>query len=242
MLTVDELKTALPLALKGSATQELTDKINQASVDPEAAEAIRENFVTHASVLTEGRFKMENYLDAVKYCTFKLMNNNNQEAYAKAFPQRYQKLVAAGRSSKEISAYVANYNSNKLVNMIMEQSIIPSWIMFQDVYQEAIKTQFELMRTASSEKVRAEAANSILTHLKRPETKKLEIDLGVKKDTGLEALKASMSQLAEQQLQLIGQGVSTREIAHQQLVPKEQDEILDAEVVSDNDDDEPSAA
>jgi hypothetical protein len=232
MLTVDDLKQSLPQNLKGAASQELCDKINQASLDPEAAAVIRENFVSYSQVLKEGRFKVEDYLNAVAYVSFKLMDCTNQEAYQKAFPQRYQTLVAAGRSSKEISAYVANYNKNKLVNLILEQSLIPSWVLNQDVYQEAIATQLKLMRTANSEKVRAEAANSILTHLKRPETKKVEIDLGVRQDSGLEALKVSMAQLAEQQLQLIQQGVNTREIAHQRLVPKA--EIEDA-VISDDD-------
>jgi hypothetical protein len=233
MLTVDELKEALPPNLKGAATQSLADKINQASNDPEAAQAIRENFISYSNVLKEGRFKVEDYLNAVSYVSYKLMNYNNQESYKRAFPARYQALVAAGRTDKQISAYVANYNGNKLVNLILEQSVIPAWIMFQDVYQEAIKTQFELMRTANSEKVRAEAANSILTHLKRPETKKVEVDLGVRKDTGLEALKDMMTQLAQTQLETIQQGTNTREIAHQVLVPRVEDEVLDAEIIED---------
>lgn len=232
MLTVEELKKALPQALKGSATQELTDKINAASNDPEAAESIRENFISYANVLTEGRFKVEDYLNAVSYVSFKLMGFTNQDAYARAFPQRYQNLVAAGKNDKEISAYVASYNGNKLVNLILEQSIIPSWLLNQDVYQEAIKTQFDMMRNAKSEKVRVEAANSILTHLKRPETKKVEIDLGLRKDSGLEALTQTMAELASQQLKLIEHGVHTQEIAHHRLVPAlVPDDVEDAEEV-----------
>lgn len=231
MLTLDELKQAMPANLKAAATQSLADKINQASNDPEAAAAIRENFVSYSNVLKEGRFKVEDYLNAVAYVSFKLMKYNNQESYKRAFPQRYQALVAAGRNDKQISAYVANYNGNKLVNLILEQTVIPAWIMYQDVYQEAIMTQFELMRTASSEKVRAEAANSVLTHLKRPETHKVEVELGVKQDTGLESLKGMMTQLAQQQMDLIQQGTNTREIAHQVLVPRVIEDVEDAEIV-----------
>jgi hypothetical protein len=230
MLTVDDLKQTLPANLKGAATQELADKVNQITLDPEAAMAIRENFVSYSNVLTEGRFKLEDYLNAVAYVSFKLMGYTNQDAYKRAFPQRYQALVAAGRSDKNISAYVANYNGNKLVNLILEQSVIPAWVMYQDVYQEAIKTQLQLMTSAQSEKVRAEAANSILTHLKRPETKKVEIDLGVRQDTGLEALKDMMTQLAQTQLDTIQQGTSTREIAHQKLIPRTAD-VIEGEII-----------
>ena len=55
MLTLDQLKDALPAQLKGSATQSLLDKVNQCSSDPDMARAVADNFVTHTSVLLEGR-------------------------------------------------------------------------------------------------------------------------------------------------------------------------------------------
>lgn len=231
MLTVDELKQALPATLKNAASQTMVDKINQASTDPEVAEAIRDNFISYTSVLAEGRFKIEDYLNAVKYVSFKLMNYSNQDAYKRAFPLRYQNMVAAGRDAQEISAYVANYNKNKLVNLILEQSLIPTWVLNQDIYQEAINTQFLLMKTAKSEKVQTEAANSLLTHLKKPENKKVEIDLGVKQNSGLEELKNTMNRMAQQQLEMIQQGTNTRDIAHQSLVRFDADEIEEAELV-----------
>jgi hypothetical protein len=231
MLTLDQLKDALPEHLRKDAKQELLDKVNLASVDPMAAEAIRENFISYSSVLQDGRYKMEDYLNAVSYVSFKLMRYNNQDAYMRAFPQRYQNLVAQGKTAKEISAYVSHYNGNKLVNAILEQSVIPSWVLNQDVYQEAIKTQFELMQTASSEKVRCDAADSILNHLKKPETKKVEIDLGVKSNTGIASLTDMMAKLAEQQRDLIAGGVSTSTVALQRLVPLPTDIEGEAEEV-----------
>lgn len=217
MLSTDDLKSALPAHLKGAATQELADKVNNITQDPEFAQSIRENFISYTTVLKEGRFKLNDYLNAVAYVSYKIAGYTNQESYKRAFPGRYANLVAQGADDKTISAYVATYNKNKLVNLILEQTLIPSWVLNQDVYQKAIATQFELMTTANSEKVRCEAANSILTHLKRPEKAQVELTFGEAETSGMRDLKETLSLLAQQQQALISQGVNTRTIAHQKL-------------------------
>lgn len=218
-MTVDLLKATLPKALQGNATQELADHINNIALDPEVAEEVRSNFLSYTKVLQDGKFKTESYLDAVVYVTHKLMQYSNQDAWIRTFPQRYQTLVAKGADSKTISAHVAAYHANKLVNLILEQSIIPSWLLNRDVYQRAINTQFELMTDPDvSAKVRSDAANSILTHLKQPETQKVELEVGVKNSGGIGDLMATMSQLARQQQELIQRGVPARQVARDRLV------------------------
>lgn len=217
MLSVDDLKSALPTHLKGAATQDLADKVNNITQDPEFAKTIRENFVGYAAILKEGKFKVEDYLNAVAYVSYKVMGYTNQESYKRTFPNRYAALVAQGADDKTISAYVAAFNKNKLVNLILEQTIIPAWVLNQDAYQRAISTQLELMTTSQSDKVRCEAANSILTHLKRPEKTQVELSLGEVETAGMKDLKETLSILAQQQRELISQGVNTRTIAHQKL-------------------------
>ena len=228
MLTVELLKATLPKALQGNATQELADHINNINLDPEVAEEVRNNFLSYTKVLQEGKFKTESYLDAVTYVTHKLMGYSNQDAYIRTFPQRYQALVAKGVSAKDLSAYVAAYHSNKLVNLILEQSIVPSWLLNRDVYQRAINTQFELMTDPDvSAKVRSDAANSILTHLKQPEAQKVELEVGVKHGGGIADLMATMNQLARQQQELIQRGVPARHVARERLAAE--GEVVDAD-------------
>jgi len=192
--------------------------VNSISSDPEQARVIRENFIGYSSCLLKGRFKSEDYVHAVAYVSYKLMGYNNQESYARTFPARYRGLVAKGTSSKDISSYVHAYNKNKLVNLILEQSVIPSWVLNQDVYQKAINTQLELMVTAKSEKVRSDAANSILTHLKKPEKAEIELNIGVQETSGMKELKDALTSMAEKQRELITSGATTREVAHQPLI------------------------
>lgn len=231
MLTIAEVTKAMPPQLKGNVSQDLVDLVNNISNDPEACRTIRETFISYTSVLKEGRFKSEDYVYAVTYVSYKLMGYNNKEAYARTFPARYQALVAKGATEKDISAYVAAYNKGKLVNLILEQTLIPVWVLNQEVYQKAISVQAELMLTAKSEKVRAEAANSILTHLKKPEKKEIELRLDTADNSGLNELKDKLLEMAQLQQELIQAGLSTKDIAHQRLVPADDGSIIDAEVI-----------
>jgi hypothetical protein len=221
MLTREQVEQALPPNLKNAATQQLTDRVNNIVSDPLIAEQIRENFISYTTVLKDGRFKTDDYLSAVTYVSFKLMGLSNQDAYMRTFPNRYQQLLAKGTSSKDIAAYVSAYNKGKLVNLILDQTLVPVWVLNQDVYQKAINVQADLMLNANSEKVRSDAADSLLNHLKRPEVKAVNLNLGVQENSGLTELKDLLTQLAEKQRQAISNGTPTRLIAAQPIIEGE---------------------
>jgi len=228
LLTVDQVQKALPPSLKHAATQSFVDTINQIVSDPIVAEQVRNNFISYTRVLQEGKFKTEDYLNAVVYVSHRLMGLSQQDSYFKTFPQRYQQLMAKGTSAKDISAYVSAYARGKLVNLIMEQSLVPSWVLNQDIYQRAINTQAELMMTAQSELVRTQAANSILTHLAKPKEAGPLVNIDMRETSGMNELKGMLTQLAQQQQALIENGVSPREIAAQKLIdvtPTPQDNL-----------------
>lgn len=229
LITPEDLKELLPRGLHGNATQELADKINGAVSDPIVAKEIRENFISYTRILSEGRFKTEDYLNAVVYASHKLMGYSNQDAYQRTFPDRYSALVARGASKKDISAYVAMYHKNKLVNMLLEQAMVPVWVLNQDAFQKAINTQLEIMSDdTASAKARVDAANSILTHLKPPEVKKFELDIGVRNDGGIAELRETMAELARTQKMAIENGAGAKQIVSRPL------NVIDAEVVSDS--------
>ena len=221
VLTTEVLERALPDKFKKSLNTELLDKINKTLTDPDIQDHLRDNFIHYIDILNDGRFKITDYLNAVKYTTHKLMGNSNINAYIKTFPDRYQDQLSRGLSNKDIQSIITVYNRSKLVTAIMEQSLVPSWILNQHLHQEAINTQAELMRTAQSEKVRSDAANSLLIHLKPPEVTKVELDIGIKDSDQLSALKEATVALAAQQKRLIESGVMTAKAAAEQKVIKE---------------------
>lgn len=219
-LTQDQVKQALPSHLRTAVTQSLVDTLNSISNDPIVVEDIRKNFIGYTAVLKEGKFKTEDYVHAIAYVSFKVMGHNNEEAYARAFPQRYAALIAKGTSKKDISAYVSAYNKGKLVNLILEQTLVPTWVLNQDLYQKAINIQAELMVGATSEKVRTDAANSLLTHLKKPETKEFQVNINAD-NSGMREMQDMLARLAAQQRELISQGQArTIDIAAAPLIDR----------------------
>lgn len=218
-LTIDQFKNALPDKLKKSVNQELIDSVNGTLADPEMFEAYRDNLLSYTKVMADGRFKVSNYVDAVRYVSHKLMGCTNIEAYTKTFPDKYARFVAQGVQAKDIASYVTAYNKGQLVNLIFAQTLIPSYVLNQDLYQKALNVQAELMVGSHSDKVRCDAANSLLTHLKMPETQKVELEIGVKEDGSIAALRATTLELARQQRMLIeAGGLSAQGAAHSKLV------------------------
>lgn len=218
-LTDEQFKAALPDHLRKTVNQSLIDQINLVLADPDHFEEYRDNLLSYTSVLSTGKFKMLNYVSAVKYVSHKLRGSTNIEAYVKTFPDKYQDFLTRGVSSSDIASYITAYNKSILVNKIYEQTLIPTHILNADLFQKAINVQAELMLTAKSEKVRSDAANSLMTQLRPPEVKKVELDIGLKQDNSIQQLRDATSKLAQAQQQAAKDGVmSAKDIADSKIV------------------------
>lgn len=228
MLTREQVEQALPPNLRSAATQEFTDQINSLSADPLIAENIRDNFLSYSKVLLEGKFKTEDYLHAVAYVAFKHMGYSNQESYFRTFPNRHTSLVARGATPKDISAYVSAYHKGKLVNRIMEQSLVPVWIVNQDNYQKAINTQVEIMDDPSNPAIaRTAAANSLLMHLAKPKEATGSLKIEMTESQGLSDLRGMLEQLARNQRAAIQGGMPTQMIAEQRIIEHIPSKVVD---------------
>ena len=230
-LTLEQFKKVMPKQLTSSVSQEMVDEVNRLLVDPQLAQNYRENLLSYTSVMQDGKFKISQYLDAVRYVSFKLLGSSNLQAYIKTFPDRYQNWINNGVSDKDISAYVAGYNKTKLVNLIFAQTLVPSHVLNADLYQKALNVQAALMNDPNvSPKVRTDAANSLLTHLKAPEVAKIELDIGVKENSAIEELRAATLALAAQQRSNIALGSATvKGVAHSKIIAK--GDVIEGEVV-----------
>lgn len=229
-LTVEQFNRVLPKKMRSIIDEKFIDEINQSITDPIVAEQLRENLLGFASVLEEGKFKLPDYVNAVKYVGFKVMGDSNVVSYAKTFPDRYQALVDKGTSEKDISAYVAAYNKNKLVNLILKQTLTPTHILNADIYQRAINRQAYLMDNAKSEKVQSDAADSLMRELRPPEATKIELDIKHKEDSVIADLRETTRELVEQQKKLISSGGATaQQVAHSKIIRDGDEEIIEVE-------------
>jgi len=219
-ITLEQFKDVLPKHVKAGISDDVIDSINQAISTSELRENFRDNLLSYTSVMKDGKFKIDCYVNAVKYVSLKLLGSSNVDAYLKTFPDKHQWFLAQNTSSKDISAYVAAYNKTKLVNLIFAQTLVPFHVLNADLYQKALNVQVDLMTDLDvSPKVRSDAANSVLTHLKPPENTKIEIDIGLKKDSAIEAMRQSLAELSAMQLKNIQLGVSSvKEVAQSNLI------------------------
>jgi len=220
LLSKAALVAVLPKKCKNTLSSEAIQSINDAiTTDPELRHSYRENLLGYTDVIKDGKYKIQSYIDAVRYVTYKLMGNNNTIAYTKTFPDRYDRLISQNAEPKDISAYASTYNKNKLVNLIFAQTLVPTHVLNADLHQEAINVQADLMRTATSEKVRTEAANSLLIHLKPPENSNIKLDISNSEDTSLTELKEITRQLALQQKSMLdGNLTDAKTIAESRII------------------------
>jgi len=222
MLTPEQFKTALPAQMRSSVNQELIDTINTSIKDSESMEIYKENLLSYTNLLQQGKFKLSSYICAVRYVGFKVMGSTNKDAYIKTFPDKYQRFLKEGITEKDISSYISAYNKSKLVTLIYAQAQIPTHILNAPIFQKAINVQADLMMNARSEMVRFSAANSLMTHLKPPETAKIELDINVTEDKSIQALRATTFELVRQQRLMIENGVaSVGSIAASKLIAGE---------------------
>ena len=224
-ITELEFKAALPAKFHSQVNQQTMDTINNLLFEPEMAESYRENFIGFSHVLQEGKFTIEAYVNAIKYCSFKIAGLTNKDSYIKTFPVRYKQHIARGTSEKTIDSYVCSYNKSKLVTSILEQAYIPTWLLNQDAVQTAVNKLMYLMEHAESEKVQADSANSILNHLKPPENNKIQLDIGMSSGTRdtLNDLRSTIKDLASMQRHNITNGMTNaKDVAESRIIEHEE--------------------
>lgn len=218
-LSVDEFKAALPDKFKKSVSQDLIDRVNQTLSQPELFEQYRNNLLSFTRVMQDGKFKISAYIDAVKYVGFKVMGCTNIEAYTRTFPEKIERFHDEEVSPKDIASYVTAYNKGILVNKLMEQTLVPTHILNQDIFQQAINTQAALMLSAKSEMVRSNAANSLILALKPPEKTKIELDIKQVENSAVVGLQNTLLALAAQQREMIQmRGATALDMARARII------------------------
>ena len=205
--------------MHGAVTPELMQLINSSLKNEEAMEIYKENLLSFTSVLQQGKFKLSSYVNAVRYVGFKIMGSSNKDAYIRTFPDKYQKFLKDSVNEKDIASYITAYNKSKLVNLIFAQAQIPTYILNAPLFQQAINVQATLMMNAKSEMVRFQAANSLLTHLKAPETTKVELDIGITHNTVIDDYEKAMSLMVAKQKELIMAGGDLLQITNASVKP-----------------------
>ena len=228
MLQLEAVKKLVPKAQRTMITQDFLDKIEASVTNSEVAEQFKENFVTYLNVLSKGKYKMDDYISAVKYVSYKLLGYSNIKAYAATFPDRYQRLKDEGQ--QQIEAFVSMYARGKLVNQIFEQTMVPTYVLNAPLHQEALN---ELAMMIKDPDVRGmtkvKACEAILQHTKQPEVVKGELTIGIEQSDTINDLREIVETLADTHKVLLEKkGMTLKEIAEGNIIDAEYKEINDA--------------
>jgi len=236
VITEQDLEYVMGSYAKQFNVKRLTKFINEslANVDEEAVREISDRMVSQWTVLMSGRYKMEDYVAAVKYTSYKLMGYSNIEAYRLTFPDRYErvrkKLINEGIEDEgtirdRLSPYVSIYNQGELVNKIAEQTLIPDHIINVPVRQKAILKLVDLMDDPNASKaVQQRAAEALFTGLKPPEVAKIELDMRTHDNDIIMQLQKAVHDLSYEQKKVLEMGLAkTTDIAQADIITVEAD-------------------
>lgn len=233
-LEISTIKALLPKGTRTMVTEDLVEKLAKLDEDPLLVGSLKENFLTYIGVMRSGKYKLDDYLYAVKFVSHKLLGDSDIDAYTKTFPERYERLVREGISREDMGPYVTAYKKNKLVVQIMEQTLVPSHVLNAPLYQEALNVQYNLMMNAKSEMVRMKAAESILEHTKQPESSRLDIKIGLDNESKerQDKLYAQMAEIAKNQQEMLRNGARLEDIQRLNIRTAE---VIDADVDEEED-------
>ena len=225
MLQLEAVKKLVPKAQRTMITQDFLDKIVASVTNSEVAEQFKENFVTYLNVLSKGKYKMDDYISAVKYVSYKLLGYSNIKAYAATFPDRYQRLK--DEDQQQIEAFVSMYARGKLVNQIFEQTMVPTYVLNAPLHQEALN---ELAMMIKDPDVRGmtkvKACEAILQHTKQPEVVKGELTIGIEQSDTINDLREIVENLADTHKVLLERkGMTLKQIAETNIIDAEYTEV-----------------
>lgn len=225
-MEIEAVKRLVPKNQRGMITPEFCEKVEKSVNDPVLAEQIKSNFISYLNVLSTGKFSMDEYLNAVKYVSFKLLNYTNRDAYAATFPDRWERMIKEGVEEKRMDAYVAMYNKSKLVMAIYEQTIVPTYVLNAPLHQEALNVLAKMIKDPSVRGMaKVKACEAILTHTKQPEIVKGELTIGLQENETIAELREVTEQLANTFRASIGKGKTLQDVAEAQIVDVKVEEI-----------------
>ena len=217
MSMLESIKKLVPKAQRTLITEDFVNRLEASMKDSIIAEEFKDNFITYLNVLSKGKYKMEDYISAVKYVSFKLLGYSNINAYAATFPERYERLVKEGQ---QIDAFVSMYNKNKLVIQIYEQTIVPSYVLNAPLHQQALNTLASMIQDEDVRGMtKVKACEAILAYTKQPEVIKGELTIGIEQSDTINDLREVTEQLAKTYREALANGTKTlKQVAESRII------------------------
>lgn len=226
-LSYEELKERLPMNQGRLLSTRVVDMINEINSSEDFhRDQFIENMISYSSVLTTGRYKIEDYLKAVEFCSYKACGDTQLIAYQKTFRDEIAIKLRTTSRSPDFTSAASNYAKGKLVVGIMAQAQVPLNLFFAQEKFKLVGVLLDLAYTSKNERIKMESADKALGHLVDPTDNKIEIDLNVNQDSGVKSLEAKMDNLAR----LAVENITNGNMSVKELADSKTEEIIDAEI------------
>lgn len=235
LLTIEDVQNALP-SRKNAITQELVDVLNEVQDEAEfQGEPLLNTAVVYEKLMINNKASVREFIDAIRFCAYLVtMDDNYTEAYKKTFYYRdfvKERISADTKSIKyaELTSAASRYRrNNKLVADLLVYSQAPLEIMFLGWRYKAVGVLADTMMNAKLDRDKINAAKELLVATKGPETKRIELDIGVKENSAIASLNEQLSVMAGKQVMLLESGA--RELSDFGSLKPKQEDVVDAEI------------
>lgn len=235
LLTVEDVQNALP-SRKNAITQELVDVLNEVKDEAEfQGEPLLNTAVVYEKLMINNKASVREFVDAIRFCAYLVtMDDNYTEAYKKTFYYRdfvKERISADTKSIKyaELTSAASRYRrNNKLVADLLVYSQAPLEIMYLGWRYKAVGVLADTMMNAKLDRDKINAAKELLVATKGPETKRIELDIGVKENSAIASLNEQLSVMAGKQVMLLESGA--RELSDFGSLKPKQEDVVDAEI------------
>ena len=206
LVTLDEVQRILPKK-KGLVTQEAVDILNNSLNDPEfQAEGLIDLSIQYQDVIDNKKYSLVQYLKALKFCTFVNMPNaTTLESYKRVFSEK--KFVKerwnappGSREYKDLTSASSRYKQSELVVSILTVSQLPLHMMFSSERFKALRRLAIEMDEAKLSRDRINAAKELLVVTAPPAQAQLQINIGNKASSALDALNEQLESIASKSI------------------------------------------
>lgn len=190
-LSLEVVRSNVPRNFRANITEEFLAKLESGLEDEEEARVFRDNFISYSNVLNDcsKSTTITDYVNAVKFVSFKIMGYSIDQAWSKVFVDKASKCIREGKI-KNINRYANTYNKDKLVNKICEQTMIPSYVLNQPLYQRALNVLGEMIENDEVRGMaKVKACETILNYTKPPEVNKAEVKVSITQNDAINDLR-----------------------------------------------------
>lgn len=237
MTTLEDMKRLMPNK-KNSITQKAVDIINRSASEPEfQGETLAQSAALYENVIKGTRASIPEYLNAIRFCAYVVSNESNYtEAYKRVFYDREFVILRAELETDhpqyaELTSAASRYRRSKLVVDILTASQVPLDLIFAGQRYKAMGVLADVMENGRYDRDRVSAAKELLAATSGPEHMKIELDVGIKEDSAVQALSDQLAAMASRQSEMLTNGVATLEQFGSMKVVNQED-IIEGEVTN----------